>query len=61
MHHVFLAVEFAFYVGAASTLTLTIVALIVAGNTDQHEAEPLAFLEAAAAVWLFRSRAPRRR
>jgi hypothetical protein len=30
MHHVFLAVEFAFYVGAASTLTLTIVALIVA-------------------------------
>jgi hypothetical protein len=30
MRHVFLAVEFAFYVGAASTLTLTIAALIVA-------------------------------
>jgi hypothetical protein len=30
VRHVFLAVEFAFYVGAASTLTLTIAALIVA-------------------------------
>jgi hypothetical protein len=30
MHHVFPAVEFAFYVGAASAFTLTIAALIVA-------------------------------
>jgi hypothetical protein len=30
MHHVFLAVEFALYGGAASQLTLTIAALIVA-------------------------------
>jgi hypothetical protein len=30
MHHVFLAIEFVFYLGAASQLTLTIPALIVA-------------------------------
>jgi hypothetical protein len=30
MRHVFLAVEFAFYVGAASALALTIAALIIA-------------------------------
>ena len=29
MHHIFLAVELAFYVGATSALTLTIAALIV--------------------------------